>query len=272
MANHAYGHAREALKNALQLKPKDSRVGQLLNEVDWQEQEYQRIHAEKHQLYQAAVEAWSRGEVSAALSKLQHVLELDERAPDTSAPERAASYQSLYNQVRSEHDAMNRAYGEARRKLLAEGKFSSALSVCDQYLAKYPGHALFQAVKFDIEEKQRQELSTRIAEIDRRVEAEPNLDKRVDILKEALELNPGEPHFERALRLTREKRDLVNSIVAKARLHEERGAVHRRAGSMGNTADHLQPVPGIELRDRPPGQAARTTGSSGGQGALGEAD
>jgi len=222
LANHAYGHAREALKNALQLKPKDSRVGQLLNEVDWQEQEYQRFHVEKQQLYQGAVEAWSRGEVSAALSKLEHVLELDERAPDTSAPERAASYRSLYNQVRSEHDAMNSAYAEAR-KLLAEGKFSAALSVCDQYLAKYPGHALFQAVKFDLEEKQRQELSARIAEVDRRVEAEPNLDKRVDILKEALELNPQEPHFERALHLTREKRDLVNSIVAKARLHEERG-------------------------------------------------
>lgn len=222
LANHAYGHAREALKNALHLKPKDSRVGQLLNEVDWQEQEYQSIHAEKQQLYQGAVEAWSRGEVSAALSKLQHVLELDERAPDSSAPERAASYRSLYNQVRSEHDAMNSAYAEARR-LLAEDKFSAALSVCDQYLAKYPGHAPFQAVKFDLEEKQRQELSARIAEIDRRVEAEPNLDKRVDILKEALELNPQEPHFERALRLTREKRDLVNSIVAKARLHEERG-------------------------------------------------
>jgi serine/threonine-protein kinase len=221
LANHAYAHAREALKNALQLKPKDNRVGQLLNEVNWQEQEYQRVHAEKHQLYQGAVEAWSHGEVSAALSKLQEVMALDEQAPDSSVPERAASYRSLYNQVRSEHDAMNSAYAEAR-KLLAEGKFAAGLSVCDQYLSKYPGHALFQAVKFDIEEKQRQELSARIAEVDRRVEAEPNLDKRVDILKEALDLHPQEPHFERALRLTREKRDLVNSIVAKARLHEDR--------------------------------------------------
>ncbi len=221
LANHAYAHAREALKNALQLKPKDNRVGQLLNEVNWQEQEYQRVHAEKHQLYQGAVEAWSHGEVSAALSKLQQVMALDEQAPDSSAPERAASYRSLYNQVRSEHDAMNSAYAEARR-LLSEGKFAAGLSVCDQYLSKYPGHALFQAVKFDIEEKQRQELSARIAEVDRRVEAEPNLDKRVDILKEALDLHPQEPHFERALSLTREKRDLVNSIVAKARLHEER--------------------------------------------------
>jgi serine/threonine-protein kinase len=246
LTNHAYGHAREALKNALQLKPKDSRVAQLLNDVDWQEQEYQRVHVEKHQLYQAAVEAYSRGEVSAALSKLQHVLELDQRAPDTSAPERAASYQSLYNQVRSEHDAMNNAYGEAR-KLLAEAKFSAALSVCDQYLAKYPGHALFQAMKFDIEEKQRQELSTHIAEVDRRVEAEPNLDKRFDILKEALELNPHEPHFERALRFTREKRDLVNSIVAKARLHEERGQFTDAIAQWEILRTIYSPYPGLSF-------------------------
>ena len=246
LANHAYAHAREALKNALQLKPKDSRVGQLLNEVDWQEQEYQRVHTEKHLLYQGAVEAWSRGEVSAALSKLQQVLELDERAPDSATPERAASYRSLYNQVRSEHDAMNSAYAEAR-KLLAEGKFSAGLTVCDQFLTKYPEHALFQAVKFDIEEKQRQELSARIAEIDRQVEAEPNLDKRVDILKEALELHPQEPHFERALRLTREKRDLVNSIVAKARLHEERGQFTDALAQWEILRTIYSPYPGLSF-------------------------
>src|SRR5262249_38329106 len=33
-----------------------------------------------------------------------------------------------------------------------------------------------------------------------------------------------ESHFERALRLVKDKRDLVNSIVARAHLHEEQGA------------------------------------------------
>ena len=131
--------------------------------------------------------------------------------------------------------------------MLAEAKFSAAISVCDQYLAKYPGHALFQAVKFDIEEKQRQELSARIAEIDRRVEAEPNLDKRVDILKEALELNPREPHFERALRFAREKRDLVNSIVAKARLHEERGQFTDALAQWEILRTIYSPYPGLSF-------------------------
>jgi hypothetical protein len=56
------------------------------------------------------------------------------------------------------------------------------------------------------------------------VETEPDLDKRVNILREALDLHPGESHFERALRLVQDKRDLVNSIVARAHLHEEQSA------------------------------------------------
>ena len=86
-----------------------------------------------------------------------------------------------------------------------------------------PGQALFQALKFDVEERRRQELSASIAEVDRQVEAEPDLEKRVNILAETLERYPGESHLERALRTMREKRDLVNSIVSKAKAHEERG-------------------------------------------------
>jgi len=218
--NHAYPHAREALQNVLQLRPKEARAAQLLAEVDRHEQEYNRLRQEKAQLHRAAMEAYQKGEVSTALTKLALVLELDRQAPDSSNPERSTTYQSFYNKVRSEHDAMNNAYAEAR-KHLADRAFAKSLALCDNYLAKYPNNALFQALKFDIEEQQRQELSAFIAAIDRQVESEPDLDKRVHILKEALEQQPGETHFQRALRLTEDKRDLVNSIIARAHLHEE---------------------------------------------------
>jgi serine/threonine protein kinase len=223
MDNHAYPHAREALQNVLQLRPKEGRVLQLIAEVDREEHEYNKLRQEKVQIHRAAMDAWQKGDVSSALSKLAVVLELDRRAPDASAPERGATYQSFYNEVRSEHDAMNTAYVEAK-KHLGERNFSKALATCEGYLAKYPNHALFQALKYDIEEQQRQQLSAFIAAIDRQVEAEADLDKKVNILKEALEQNPGETHFERALRLVKDKRDLVNSIVARAHHHEEEGA------------------------------------------------
>jgi eukaryotic-like serine/threonine-protein kinase len=221
--NHAYPHAREALHNVLQLRPKEARALQLIAEVDRQEQEYNKLRQEKAQIHRAAMEAWQRGDVSSALTKLAVVLDLDRRAPDVSSPEGSATYQGFYNEVRSEHDAMNTAYAEAR-KHLAERNFSKALSVCERYLAKYPTNAIFQALKYDVEEQQRQELSAYVASVDRQVEAEPDLDKRVNILKEALHLHPDETHFERALRLVKDKRDLVNSIVARAHHHEEESA------------------------------------------------
>jgi serine/threonine-protein kinase len=219
--NHAYVHAREALQNVLQLKPTEARAMQLLGEVDRQEQEYNKLRQEKKQLHRAAMDSWQQGEISNALTKLAMVLELDKRAPDSSSPERT-SYQNLYDQVRSEHDALNNAYAEAC-KHRADGNLSNALQLCDTWLTKYPNNALWQALKFDLEEQRRQELSAFIATVDRQVEGEPDLDKRVGILKEALAVHPDETHFQSALRLVQDKRDLVNSIVARAHFHEEQG-------------------------------------------------
>ena len=221
--NHAYAHAREALQNVLQLRPKEARALQLLAEVDRQELEYKKLRQDKEQLHRAAMEAWQKGDVSNALAKLGVVLDLDRRAPDSINRESGANYQSFYNEVRSEHDAMNTAYAEARR-YLTEHNFRKAMDACQTYLAKYPNNAIFQALKYDIEEQQRQELSAFVATVDRQVEAEPDLDKRVNILRDALDLHPGESHFERAFRLVQDKRDLVNSIVARAHLHEEQGS------------------------------------------------
>jgi len=221
--NHAYPHAREALQNVLQLRPQEARALQLLAEVDRQEQDYKKLRQDKEQLHKAAVDAWQKGDVSSALAKLGVVLELDRRAPDAANSESGARYQTFYNEVRSEHDAMNTAYADARKQL-ADRNFAKAITTCQAYLAKYPTNAIFQALRYDIEEQQRQELSSLIAQVDRQVEAEPDLDKRVSILREALEQHPGESHFERALRLVQDKRDLVNSIVARAHLHEEQAA------------------------------------------------
>ena len=85
MDNHAYPHAREALQNVLQLRPKEGRALQLIAEVDREEQEYNKLRQEKMQIHRAAMEAWQKGDVSSALSKLAVVLELDRRAPDVSS-------------------------------------------------------------------------------------------------------------------------------------------------------------------------------------------
>ena len=215
-----FNHAREALQRILQLRPKDGRALQMISEVGRLEQEHTRARQEKEQLYQAAVVADQRGDISSALSKLERVLDLDRRVPDAAAPERATNYQNLYNKVRSEHESMQRAYVEAKHQL-ESADFQAALSSCAAQLAKYPENALFQALKIDVEEQHRQALSARIAETDRKVESEPDLDRRIAIIEDAVRTNPGERHFEQLLQRTREKRKLIESIVVRARMHEQ---------------------------------------------------
>jgi len=227
--NNAYSHAREALRNVLQMRPDDTRAQSLLAEVDRLEQEHVRARKEKETLYQAALEEYQMGEVSSALGKLEKVLEIDRKAPDRSTTDRGATYQNFYNEVRSEYDSMRNSYAEAR-KHLEDQNFAKALAICDQFLGKFPGHALFQALKFDVEERQRQRLSSFVAEVDRQVEAEPDLERKVNILEEALTQFPQEPHFESSLKLIRSRLSLVNSIVSKARYHEERGQFSEALG------------------------------------------
>ncbi|MBV9503862.1 MAG: protein kinase [Acidobacteriia bacterium] len=221
LENNAYNHARQALEDVLQLKPDHLHARKMLSLVEFQEIEYVRVRKQKEDHYQAAMQAWRKGEVSAALSELERVMSLMRQAPDTTDPSRASRYQNFYNQVRSDHDALKNTYEEARKRL-SERDFKSARTICEGALAKYPGHALFQSLKVDVEEAQRQDLSAFIARVDREAEAEPDLDRRVSMLREALAAHPSESHFERALQLAISKRDLVASIVTKARSYEER--------------------------------------------------
>ncbi|HYR42122.1 MAG TPA: protein kinase, partial [Terriglobia bacterium] len=168
--NFAYTPARKALQDVLRLDATNTAAIGMLAEVDRREAEYLRERREKEELYESAMDAWHRGEVSVALSKLERVLELDRRAPDSSSSESAVRYQNLYNQVRSERDRIKNAYEEAR-KLLSEDDFSGASSICEQVLSQYPDQLLFQALRSDIGERQRQYVSAYIVRIDREVEA-----------------------------------------------------------------------------------------------------
>jgi serine/threonine protein kinase len=245
-SNRSYGHAREALQNALTLRPKDPRASKILKEIETDEQEYMRLRREKTDLYNAAVNAWKNGEVSQALSQMKVVLDLDRRAPDVTSPDAANTYQSFFNKIRSEHEAINNGYAEARRHL-ADKDFAKALELCLNFLEKYPGQAVFQALKFDIEEQQRQRLSAFIAETDRKLEAEADLDARVHLVREAATEFPGEDHFKRLIRLLEDKRDLVNSIVERAKLHESGGQIAEALSDLETLRTIYGAYPGLKF-------------------------
>ena len=245
LAHNSFPQAREALTSLLELKPDDRWARETLSEVDRRAEDFETRRQEKSKLYDAAVQAWEKGEVGAALVRLDRWSALDQEFPETDAG-REISCQNFYSQVHTEDEALRTSLDRARQ-LLAEQNFAAALEICDQYLAKYPNQPLFQALRFDVEERRRRNLSAQIAETDRRVENEPDLEKRCAILEEAARLYPGEPHFERALRLARDKRNLVSSVVQKARLLEE----HGRFGEAVDTWEILRsiyaPYPGLDF-------------------------
>src|ERR1017187_6506681 len=243
--NNSFDQARQALEEILKLNAKDDRAREMLVEVDRREQEINRLRAEKEKLYQLAVSCYQHGEVSSALSKLERVLELHRQSPDSAIPDRDAQYQSLYNQIRSEKEAARSSYAEGRRHL-ADRNFARALELCAEFLKKSPGDPMFQALKLEAEEQQRQEQSSFIADVARRVESEADLDRRVNILKEATERYPDEPHFQQSLRLVRERRDLVNSIVGKAHQYEERGQFNEGLSQFDILRNIYAQYPGIE--------------------------
>jgi serine/threonine protein kinase len=245
LENNAFRPARETLENVIRVKPNETEALSLLAELGRRELEISHVREEKARLYEAAKQAWEKGETTSALGKLEALIAMDREVPELDA-ERVSTYQNFYSQVHSAHDALKNAYDDARRNL-SDGNFEAALATCRQYLSLYPNHALFKALKYDAEERRRQSLSAVIAETDRRVEQEPNLDKRMAILEEALNLYPGESHFERAVWIARDKRDLMNSIVAKARFFEERGEFNEALEQWQTLRSIHESQPGLDL-------------------------
>ena len=244
--NQKFGLAREALGNALAINPQDTSASSLRAEIERLEQNFSEARARKRELYDQAQEAWQRGEVTAALSKIERVIEADRQSPESGASELSSNYQTFYNRVRSEHDSLNSGYDEAR-KHVANGNFAAAGEICDRFLTKYPNHALFQSLRFDVGEGLRQAVSADMARVDREVEAEPDLDRRVKILEEAVALHPNETHFRQALQGVASKRDLVNSIAQKARSFEESGRF-QEALSQWDILRNISPqFPGLEF-------------------------
>jgi len=244
LANGAYDRAREAVDRALELKPDDVDSLELRSEIGSVEREAERARQRKEEIYQTALEAWNRGDVSHALTRMESLMALQQGRPDADG-DRAGTYQKLFQEVRSEHESIENGHEQARRAL-ADDRLDEAAAICKKFLAKYPANALFQSLQFDIEERGRLKLSQTIAETDRKVEQEPDLQRKIAILQEAIEAHPGETHFERALALAREKNDLVESIVTKARYLEEQGQIAEAQGQWRMLRSIHPPYPGLE--------------------------
>ena len=141
---------------------------------------------------------------------------------------------------------MQRGVAEIER-VIGTGNFSKAAELAEAQSSKYPNDFNLQALKLKVDDLLRQEKSAYIAEIARRVESEPDLDRAVHLLDEAIEKYPKEAHFPELASSIRKRRDLVNSIAAKARQYEEQNLAPE-ALAQWNTLRSIHPrYPGLDF-------------------------
>jgi serine/threonine protein kinase len=241
-----FQQARDSLKEVFKLKYDDPDAAKLKAEVDAREKEVAKALFEKEHLYSSALRSQQTGEISSALTKLKKIFELSRNVPGASVPERDKVFQAFYNDVSTESDRIDNAYAEGTRHL-NEKNFQKALQVCDGILAKYPKKPQFQALRLKVEHAERQELSAYIDEVLRAVDAEPNLDRRVGLLEQARTRYPNEAQFQRQFSHARDLRDLISSIVAKARTYEEQEQFGE-AIAQWNTLANIHPqYPGVDF-------------------------
>ncbi|MGH9627219.1 MAG: protein kinase domain-containing protein, partial [Bryobacteraceae bacterium] len=259
LRGRSYGRARQALHKILEMRPGDGAALELAAEVDRQEQAYRAARLEKDQLYQQARDAWKNFEFAAAGAKMERVLELEERAPDTSAPDSRSNYLSFFDQIRAAQEFIERSHQEAAG-CIERGDHGRLAEICNQALARYPEHPLFIALRLDWEERLRQQTLMAMADYAGRASTEPELERKTALLKQATETFPGEPHFDQWLRWSRERLNLVRRLVAKAQAHEKEGRL-LEALDRWRTVQVIEPGrPGIEGEV---GRLETLTGDSG---------
>ena len=222
LGNHDFAAARHAVEEVLAIRRGEPRALDLNEKINAIEEDARHIRAQKEDLYNSALKAYQNDEIDTALSKLDRLLAVGRSNPDAAVPERDAVYQNFYKEVRSERDSIRGAMEEAQHHFNAKN-FAEALRICKEGLTRHPSNGAFLALKIQVEDAERQQLSSYIAEVSKRVESEFDLDRRANVLREACERYPNETQFAQQLKVVRERRDLVNSVVAKARQFEERG-------------------------------------------------
>jgi tRNA A-37 threonylcarbamoyl transferase component Bud32/uncharacterized protein (UPF0335 family) len=209
-------HAKQAAQRILETRPQEERALQFLSQIERRESEVKRLQEHKREVYSEALEAEKRNEITLALTRMKRVLDLERQAPESKDPGQLAVFQSFYNRLHSEHEAIASSYAEAKLSL-ERGEYAAAIQLCDRFLEKFPQHTLFKALKFDSEQRWRRAISVLLIKVEEAAEKEPDLDRRIAMLEEVALENPEVSEFSRLLQGTREKRNLVNGIVARAR-------------------------------------------------------
>ena len=240
-----FTRARQMLRSVLDIRPGDERADALLQELEAREQAFRAARQEKEELYKTAREAWQNSEFDTAAAMLQRVLELESSAPDSSTGDVTTNYANFLTLALSAQAAIESLRADVTA-CIAEGQFERAQALCHDCGAKYPGHPVPQGLSLLAEAQERRRSLARIGEVARHVAGEPELEKKLGMLRRAANHFPAETLFELWARPIRDQLAIANGIAAKARAHEERGRFQQALEQLRMLAAFYQEKPGLD--------------------------
>ena len=112
---------------------------------------------------------------------------------------------------------------EAAREIkacLTTSETSKALLTCDRMLSIYPDNRLFEGLRLEAENKEREARLEFVRRLSSELDGEPDLDERIRVVQQALNRYPMESQLAQLLQNATARRDLLNGLVNEARNEE----------------------------------------------------
>jgi tetratricopeptide (TPR) repeat protein len=103
---------------------------------------------------------------------------------------------------------------------LATSETSKALTTCDRMRSLHPENKLFEGLRLEIENKERETRLEFVRRLSADLEKETDLDSRIQAIQQAINRYPAESQLSELLRNATARRDLFHSLIAEAR-HDE---------------------------------------------------
>ncbi|MGP8243119.1 MAG: protein kinase domain-containing protein [Bryobacteraceae bacterium] len=220
LEKHDFAEARKGIEQARQIDAQDTQTSELLSELTRLEEADRALAAQKELLYQEALSTNRDGYLRAALQRLEKLVELTPSSGASTQSERDIIYARFHEELLQEYGRVQKAGSEAKTRL-AKGKLSEVSAICAEMLTANQGNAVFLALKLEAERRDRELRLEYLRQLSERLSNLPDLDERVKLAQEALTAYPGESQLAELLRHARESRDLVNSLIAQARIAED---------------------------------------------------
>ena len=127
----------------------------------------------------------------------------------------ACGAEVLYDQLFSE----DREAADAAREIkvcLASGEILQAALTCDRMLSLHPDNKLFEGLRLEVENRERQVRLEFVRRLTSELENVPDLDARINAIQKALNRYPEESQLSQLLRNATASRDFFNALIAEA--------------------------------------------------------